>query len=46
VVMRMVDFVIELILLATILVPMIATSLRPARVANRTGLFRKLPDEN
>lgn len=45
-VMRMVDFVIELILLATILVPMIATSLRPARVANRTGLFRKLPDEN
>jgi hypothetical protein len=44
--MRMVDFVIELILLATIRVPMIATSLRPARVANRTGLFRKLPDEN
>jgi hypothetical protein len=44
--MRMVDFVIELILLATILVPMIATSLRPARVPKRTGLFRKLPDEN
>jgi hypothetical protein len=42
----MADLVIELILLATILVPMIATSLRPARVANRTGLFRKLPDEN
>ena len=44
--MRMADLVIEMILLATILVPMIATSLRPARVPNHTGLFRKLPDEN
>jgi len=42
VVTHMDDLVIELILVATILVPMIATSLRPVRVANRTGLFRKL----
>lgn len=40
--MRMDDLVIELILVATILVPLVVTSLHPVRVANRTGLFSKL----
>jgi hypothetical protein len=38
------EFVIELILIATIIVPLVADSLQPARAVSRTrsGLFRKL----
>jgi hypothetical protein len=38
------DLVIELILIATIVVPLVADALQPARAVsrNRSGLFRRL----
>ena len=39
------DLVIELILIAMILVPAIATSLQPAKVANRTLLLRPCSED-